>query len=754
MKSASKFQTRSQLRPIAALVAAASCTLTPQVTLAQGEQLRLEEVIVTARKRLESIQDVPVSVTALTQELQRSSIRDLRDIAAYTPNVLVERVTALQAGSAISIRGVSYQEVDKSLDPGVGVILDGVYLGTNAGQILENFDIERLEVLRGPQGTLFGKNTIGGAINITRTTPTREFGGKIQGTYGEFERMDLRGLLNLPLTENGGIKLWASSLNSDGYIENQIINDDVGGQDYMNGGATIDFDLTDNLNVAFTYERTEDESEVGAWANFNKFFDEFPYNTGEADAPADLAGLLFLPDARGFRQFDPDSDEDNNTQNRRNEGDTEQDFVNLTVNWELGDWVVTAITGYIDRNEQARFEYDANRFEFLTVLSETDYEQFSQEVRVNGTIGELELTAGLYYWDSEYNTDSVTLDLFEFLAGLPDGSVGTISQDGETESYAAFASGDWAITDKLTLNLGIRYTYEEKTLEPVGQEFFLPDGTPLQPALEAGYANDDWDEWSPRVGVQYQINDDMMTYLTYSEGFKSGGFFGRITSASNIRRFDPETVSTYELGIKSEWLDQRLRVNAAIFTSDYEDKQEDIIVSDPDGNVDTVVLNASDATMEGAELEVNALLLEGLTGFVQVGYLDAEYDEFLIEDIPGVPEDASDLEMRNAPEWTYGIGLNYTHSLFNHSEMSYDVVYNWRDDHVTIFNNEPLGQKESAGFWNANIDYRYMDSLTVSVYGRNLGDERYFRAVTIPPVSTFGAWNEPRNYGVMVTWEF
>jgi iron complex outermembrane receptor protein len=754
MTSASKKHTLPRHLPIATLVAAAGLTLTPQLSVAQGESMRLEEVIVTARKRAESIQDVPVSVTALTQELQRSSIRDLRDITAYTPNVLVERVTALQGGAAISIRGVSYQEVDKSLDPGIGVLLDGVYLGTNAGQILENWDIERLEVLRGPQGTLFGKNTIGGAINITRTTPTREFGGKVQATYGDFGRKDLRGLLNLPLTEDGGVKLWASSLNSDGYIKNKTIDDDVGGQDYLNGGATINYDLSRDLNVAFTYERTDDESEVGAWANFNKFFDEFPYTTGTADAPADLAGLLFLPDPTGFRQFDPDSDEDHNSQNKRNEAETKQDFYNLTFTWDIGDWELTAITGYIDRNEEARFEYDANRFEFLTVLSETDYEQFSQEVRLDGTIGEVEVTTGLYYWDSQYSTDATTLDLFEYLAGLPDGSVGTISQDGETESYAAFASGDWAMTERLTLSLGLRYTYEEKTLEPVGQEFFLPDGTPLQPPLEAGYANDDWDKWSPRVGVQYQVSDDVMTYLTYSEGFKSGGFFGRITSASNIRKFNPETVKTFELGVKSEWLDQRLRVNAAIFSSDYEDKQEDIIVSDPDGNVDTVVVNASDATMDGVELEMSALLLEGLSAFAQVGYLDAEYDEFLIEDIPGVPEDASDLDMRNAPEWTYGVGLNYVHSLFGHSEMSYDVAYNWRDDHVTIFNNEPLGQKESAGFWNANIDYRYQDVLTVSVYGRNLGDERYFRAVTIPPVSTFGYYNEPRNYGVTVTYAF
>jgi iron complex outermembrane receptor protein len=249
-----------------------------------------------------------------------------------------------------------------------------------------------------------------------------------------------------------------------------------------------------------------------------------------------------------------------------------------------------------------------------------------------------------------------------------------------------------------------------------------------------------------------------MTYVSYSEGFKSGGFFGRITLAdatdANLQSFDPEEVQTYELGLKSTWWDQRLRLNAAIFTSDYSDKQEEIIKPDSAGNVDTIVANASDATMSGAEIEVSALLFEGFTAFVQGGYLDAEYDKFDTTALPGVPADASDLDMRNTPKYTAGVGVNYVHSLFDNGQMAYDVTYNWRDDYVTIFNNDPLGEVDAAGFWNADIAYTYDEALTVSVYGRNLGDERYNRTVTIPPISTFSQWNEPRNYGVTVTYEF
>ena len=158
--------------------------------------------------------------------------------------------------------------------------------------------------------------------------------------------------------------------------------------------------------------------------------------------------------------------------------------------------------------------------------------------------------------------------------------------------------------------------------------------------------------------------------------------------------------------------------------------------------------------MDGAELEVQALLYEGLTFWMQGGYLDAEYDEFIIPDLPGVPEDASDLDMRNTPEYTFGAGLGYTHALGDRFEMAYNVNYNWRDEYVTMFNNDPTGRVESAGFWNANIDMRYNEMLTVSVWGRNIGDERYYRAVQIPPISTFGQYNEPENFGVTVTYEF
>ena len=731
----------------------------PMTTYASDEAstLTLEEVIVTARKRAESMQLVPVAVSAITAtELAQSSIRDLQDIQGFVPNLLINKVPGLQSGAAIAIRGVSYQEIDKSLDPGFGVLLDGVYLGTNSGQILENFDLERIEVLRGPQGTLFGKNTIGGALSIIRTAPTKGFGGKVQGTLGEDGRQDIRGLLNLPLTDKGGIKLFAAKLESDGYIRNTTYDEDQGGQNLENFGATIIYSFTDEFDVLFTAERTMDKSQVGAWADFNKF---------ELTVPQDAACLLTGPSFDGCFLFDTGSDENHSSTNAPNSANTTNDFYNLKMSYDLSNWMITSITGYIDRDESSRQEYDANSLEFLYVNVDESYSQFSQELRATGNIGDLVMTAGLYYWQSDYDAAQTSYDLWKYLptgpfptnsfgGTWPVGTRAIIKQRGENTSYAAFASADWSLTDKLTLNLAARYTYDERSLEPSSSQFESEDGAPLVPGGETVKVDADWDQVSPRIGAQYDFTDGLMAYVSYSEGFKGGGFFGRITSVDNVRQYDPETVETYEAGVKSDWWNQRLRINAAVFTSEYKDKQEDIIVTDPSGLVDTVVLNASSATMQGLELEMTALLADGLTAVAQGGYLDAGYDNFQIAGIPGVPDDASKLKMRNTPEFTFGAGVRYVHPVFDDSEMSYNVNYAWRDSYVTIFNNDVLGDVDANGFWNANIDVRLRDRLTVSIYGRNITDERYYRAVLIPPLASFGQWNEPRNYGVTVTYVF
>ena len=426
------------------------------LAVAQEESFALEEVIVTARKREESLQDIAVSVTAITEQLTRSSVRNLQDIQDFVPNVTIDKTPGTQ-GASISIRGISFQETDKSLDAPIGVILDGVYLGVTAGQLLNNFDIERVEVLRGPQGTLFGKNTIGGAVNVIRSAPTKELGGELRIAAGDWDKQEVNGLINLPLTDKGGVKLYASSLQHDGYIKNNIIGDDIGAMDYKQYGATLAFDVTDNFDLSLTMERIDDDSEMGgAWANFN--------------TPAEFACLTTLgieipgipnssaPIGTGCKDFDDESDKDHSSQNGRNTGEVTNDYANLTMNWMLGDWRLTSITGYLNREDSSRVEYDASRTEFLYVETATEYEQTSQEFRINGNLTEsINITGGLYYWDSEYKQFQESFDMWYFF-GFNESmgfGPGDISQDlngeGTNTAYSAFASVDWTLTDRLLL---------------------------------------------------------------------------------------------------------------------------------------------------------------------------------------------------------------------------------------------------------------------------------------------------------------
>jgi iron complex outermembrane receptor protein len=726
-------------------------------TLAEEASFVLEEVIVTARKREESLQNVAVSVTAITDQLDRSSMQSLQDLQNYVPNVTIEEIPG-NRGASISIRGISFQETDKSLDPPVGVILDGVYLGVAAGQLLNNFDLERIEVLRGPQGTLFGKNTLAGAVNVIRTAPTKEWGIKAKLGAGDWDKQEVQAIVNAPLTERGGIKLYASSMEHDGFIENNINGGDVGIVDYQQFGATVAFDITDNFDLSLTAERIEDDSDLGAWANFN--------TTGDLACLATL-GIPGVPQAEGppgsgCLGFDDESDEDTSSQNGPNSSETTNDYYNLTMNWMLGDWQLTSITGHVDRDEDFRLEYDSSQIEFLTLQAIHEYEQTSQEFRINGNINEnINLTAGVYYWNSEWRQFQESFDLWNFVGfGAESGfQPGDVSQQldgsGDNEAYAIFASVDWSLSEKWSLNLGGRYTYEEKTFSGGSGPFiFVPNGSPIVPAGPIRNLKDDWNEFSPRVALQYAMTDEVMFFGSFSSGFKSGGFFARTQDIEGLNSYDPEYVDTWELGIKSQWWDNRARLNATVFYSDYSDKQEDVIVPDANGSVGTIVTNASDVEIYGLELEFTALLTEELSMFMNLGLLESEYTEF-DADITGdgIVTDNSGLELRNAPETTFALGLDWVKPLGN-GDVGVHYNYLWRDEFQTIFQNNPLGRVDSAGFHNASVDYNFLDNYRISFYGRNLSDERYARVVLIAPLTNFGQYNEPRNYGVEFTLNF
>ncbi|AQQ68129.1 hypothetical protein Mag101_11155 [Microbulbifer agarilyticus] len=723
---------------------------------AQEEKIALEEVTVTARKRAESMQDVPVSVTAISTQLDNPAVQSLQDVQDYVPNVSIDQIPG-NNGASISIRGISFQETDKSLDPPAGVILDGVYLGVAAGQLLHNFDIERVEVLRGPQGTLFGKNTIAGAVNVIRTAPTKEWGARVKVGAGDWDKREISAVLNAPVGESGGVKIYSNKTEHDGYVENNIINEDLGDVDYQQLGATFAYDVTEAFDVALTLERLEDYSEVGAWSNFSRTTDSIAcWSTLGGAVPG--IPVADVPFGSGCMEFDDESGEGKSSVNAPNTSTVTNDYANLTMNWMVSDWQMTAITGHVDREEDFRVEYDANRNPFLHVEAAHRYSQTSQEFRINGDLTDsINLTAGVYYWESDYWQTQESYDMWYFF-GVGD-NPGDISQDltgeGDNTAYSLFASVDWQLTDALILNLGGRYTQEEKSFRgSSGELTYVPADMVVVPAGPITAMKDDWNEFSPRIALQYALNPDVMLFGSYAKGFKSGGFFARTQDVYGMQSYDPEYVDTLEAGVKSEWLNNRVRLNATAFVSDYSDKQEDVIVPDSTGSVSTVVRNASDVDIQGLEVELTAVVTANLSLFMNVGLLDTEYNEFFADiSGDGIATDNSGLVIRNAPEKTLGIGADYVRDL-SFGAFTANYNYRWRDEYQTIFGNDPLGLVDTTAFHNLSLGLNIDEKYEVSLYGRNLTDERYARVILIPPVSNFGQYTPPRHYGVAFAADF
>ena len=580
--------------------------------------LGIEEIIVTARKKDESIQDVPMAVTAITEQLRESSVRRIEDIQAFAPNLFINRTPGIASGAAITIRGVASLESDKSYEPSIGVVMDGMFLGTSSGVLLDNFDIERIEVLRGPQGTLFGKNTTGGILNVIRTPVSlNEMGADVSLTVGDFGRQDVKAVVQLPIIEDKlGLKVFAASIQHDGHVYNTTLQTDVGGDDKLNYGFALLWEPNDNFSLKLHHEIMEDKSEQGVYVNRNRVgelactitqigFD--PYNGCEKDA-----------------NDGPDTTESDGT----NFSDNEYESTIITANYDTENFLFTYIYSLRDMDEQNMQDFDGSRARLLRMNFFNDWEQTSHEFRVTSQFSDkFQFIAGVYDWEADFAQRWNVYDLFYQLSrlgvppwpfgrkGVPgyddvdvweDDVAGNNGQTQVTESIAVFASVDWFVTDQWTITAGFRWTEEEKDF--VGGAS-APGYYPLRGEPWPGIYNPTpysakWDETTPKIGVRYQPNNDLMVYANYSEGFKSGGFFGRQANFNIYAGYEPEYVKNMELGWKSTLQDGRMILNGAIFKSDYDDKQESILIPVDLTNVATVVRNAASMEMMGIELEL------------------------------------------------------------------------------------------------------------------------------------------------------
>ena len=766
----------------------------------------IEEITVTAQKREENMQDVPIAMSALDElAIERRFTRDLYDIAGMAPNFQIEPI--LGNGTAkLAMRGIMVADVEKSYDPAVAVYLDGIYQATTTALLLSTWDAERIEILRGPQGTLFGRNTIGGLISVTRTKPTGEFGGKINILVAEDDQVDTRAVLNLPEMNGFSVKFSAMRNDGGGYFRNVVRNTTEGDTDLTAWSASVLWEPTDNFSMQVTYDDIDDDTPTRPVTCMSQ--------PGEVFSNL---GAVFGYDPVADGCDDPAKSDFHRTTYTTFEQPAYMEHEAWTIN---ADWQVNEnhklafVFGSREIDEYAKQEFDGQTFNHFYTDRPTFLEQTSFEVRLESDFDRVRTTVGFYSWEHDYEMWQNTF--FALLGGYVN------SQSPwnymETENTAFFGQVDIDVTDKITLSLGGRYLEEEKHycqastfirdegtfVDFMGESKIIAsawggsacpswldpyvDNNYLDSRAEAQVHNGDaeWDEFTPMINLSY-ATDNGMVYISWSEGFRSGSYNGRATDPATAGPYNPEKVESIEIGFKSMWMDNTLQLNGAFFSMDYEDKQAQIVrpPENPNAATLTVVENAGQASIEGIELEMVWIPTTGLTITANMGLLDATYDEFQAFGAFGNAIDKSLLDVTGAPDLTFALGGAYEIPLNNGDVVVATIDYRWRDEHSMNGNNygkdhlpwgDP-GRIDAMGFLDASINYE-SENWRISIFGKNLTDQDYLMHYldvngnycltggnpACPDTSSgisyiqgawsFGTMNRPRYFGAEVSYKF
>ena len=753
-------------------IAATSISATVVSPLAGAQDAGLEEIVVTARKRTESLQDVGLAVSAMSQtEIERTFARDLMDLASVSPNLIIDDTGQGPGGvAAIFIRGIGAADVEKNFDPAVGVVADGIFLGANAGSLMRSIDLASIEVLRGPQGTLFGRNTIGGLINLTHTQPTGELGGKVRVGIEDYDTYYVDGILNFGITDSLAAKLSVAKRDQDeGYYDNITTRESGrGANDYQSYGINLLWDATDNLEFEFTYKDEETDQDTPELVNTGQQRHLFCNNTGQSpgndvdygycspSANKPISGDRLKTANQGLRSGGPSATKNNpfiataasDAVPIDLESSFDTEFYSFETRWNINDsYRLDYLYGHWESDEEAITNWDGTPELLYSTSRPGTYEQDSHELRLTYDAGNnLSFVGGLYYWENDYTADSNSW------VGFPvPGTIFDIYQftKQETKSTAIFFEGDYAVTDALTLTLGGRYTEDEKESKQEGNVQTISGEFTSHP-------DDEWDEFTPRVGGRYAFSDDVMAFFTYSKGYRSGGFNGRVNSVEEARDpYDPETVDNYELGIKSEWLDNRLRVNANIFYMEYDDKQEELQLPAEGGTGQkTVVSNASSATIQGIEVDLQAYISQNFSVRANLGYLDTEYDGFEYEALDGSIVDLSALEFRRSPDFTGSLDATYEWEMAG-GEAWIRGAYHFIGEHYTNVTNSPELENDDQHLLDASVSYAMNNGLRFSLFGRNLTDEDgYAHGYDVAGLWSYASTRAPRTYGFEVQYNF
>ena len=678
----------------------------------------LQTVTVSATKGqdVENVQTIPVSVTAFNEDtLDALKVRDLQSLSYSTPNVALDDVGTSRGTANFAIRGLGVNSSIPSIDPAVGVFIDGVYMGINSALVLDLFDLDSVEVLRGPQGLLFGRNTTGGAVLINTGNPTSDFRAKgrvaIEGPVDSGRggpNTYVQGVVSGPLIEgvlNGKIGVYYNG--DEGYFKNLHNGENHGeAQTYIVRGA-LEWFLNDSTTMLAKVQ----------------------YSDGRSDGPSGQNRGLFERDTFDFSINNP--------------GFAESESLFIThqtdIDIDFGNGTITNIFGYRDLESATNGDIDSTPLTLFHSNTELTAEQWSNELRYAGTFDNYDITTGVYFFNQEvaYTEDRVipaSTPLPFFGGGYQDHTV-----------MGAFGQVDYSFNENFIGIFGLRWSKEDKD---AGVTYIRPrpacsvvdmtcptSGTnPYIPGESNGFEDgDSWTSWTPRLGFQYFHGDATQFFGNYTKGFRSGGYNFRITNATAFenlfppgmpRAFDQESVDSYELGVKWENEDGRAQVNAAVFLTEISDMQREVNLSDPTAGVVQNIINTADAEILGVEIEGRYAFTDNFLMTANIGLIDAEYTEVLFDISGDGMVDSADLDLAlpRTPEATYGFGFIHDLDLGDHGSITSRANFQHRDEFAYTDNN--FGWVQEVDSLTANITWNTpRDGLSVSLYGNNLLDE-------------------------------
>lgn len=751
---------------------------TPQIVQAEqaSAQRAIEEIVVTARYREESVQDIPTSITAFNQVmLEKITAQDLRDVGPASPNVRIQPVTTFPNSAAVHMRGMGTQNIESTNEMRAGISINGVFMSRPIATLIDFFDVESVEVLRGPQGTTFGKNSLVGGIAVETIRPDGTFDYKAEVTAGNYGRQDLRGAVQFPIIEDKlSMRVSAMLQNYDGHFENRANGEDLNGEDIDTVRATLSWTPTDTFDATL----------IGSWL---KERSDAPGGDDASD-PDQLLSFLFQGPPF-FWTGEPDDGPFTVGRDALEFHNTDQNSLTGIMNWEVGDYTLTSVTGWVETDGFIASDYDQTEIPFFPTFRDQIHDQFSQELRLqsnyagrDGFLGNLEFVLGLFYFEQEHEL----VQSFPTLGNPSSADYG--SQDGD--SRAVFGQAIYALTPDLNVTVGVRHTREKKSFErnpgePYGTQIIAQDPSTVPSISEMAatemtvFGDLDSNNTTFELGFDYHFTENLMGFASYAQGFKAGEFGARANSSFTVGPTDDEEADSYEIGVRSEWFDGRLRANATAFYTNFQNLQFEVFI--PSENItgqETAAQNIGEATNQGFELELTAVPVDGLTLQASLGLLDAEYDKFCadlngpepatnpmsncggdVQELPDgtflVDEDQTDRELSRAPDTQAYLSADYDWptrfgSFFVRGSGEYESKF--FTDGVL---NHPEARTGGFWLWNASSGWRSSDERwRVQAWCKNCGDKEYVSGL-VPTANFFNQrfWGLPRTYGLTLSYQ-